>query len=69
MTFRVQIYCETDGVPFPLDPQTVDAATGKAAAEQLTGGRLLEAGPHGKLAAMVWRDGEFNPKKVPLYRP
>jgi hypothetical protein len=69
MAFRVQIYCESDGIPSPLDPETITAATAKAAAERLTGGTLLEAGHHGKLAAMVWREGEPHPKKVPFYRP
>lgn len=69
MNFRVQIYCETDGIPSPLDPQTVSAETELAAGERLTGGKLVESGPHGKLAAMVWREGEINPKKKPLYRP
>jgi hypothetical protein len=69
MNFRAQIYCEADGIPSPLDPQTVVADTAKAAAEQLAGGRLIESGPHGKLAVTVWREGEVNPKRASFYRP
>jgi hypothetical protein len=57
------------GKPSPLDPpETVTAETAKAAAEQLTGATLLETGPHGKLAAMVWLKGALNPEKMPFYR-
>ena len=56
MDFRVQVYCEADGIPSPIDPETVVAGTAKAAAEILAGGPLSEAGPHGKLFAMVWRN-------------
>jgi hypothetical protein len=69
MSYRVQIYCEAGGVPSPLDPQTVVAETARAAAEKLAGGTLLEAGPHGRLAAFVWGEGEFKPHRVPFYRP
>lgn len=69
MEFRVQVYCEADGIPSPLPPETIAAKTAKTAAERLAGGKLLETGPHGKLAAMVWRNSEFNPRKIPFYRP
>jgi hypothetical protein len=69
MKFRVQTYCEADGVPSPTEPQSIIAADMREAAEKIAGGKLLAAGPHGKLAAMVWRQGEFNPRKIPFYRP
>jgi hypothetical protein len=69
MDFRVQIYRDVGGKPSPLEPpETVTAETAKAAAEQMTGGTLLETGPHEKLAATVWLKGASNPKKMPFYR-
>jgi hypothetical protein len=69
MDFRAQIYCETDGIPFPLEPQDVGAANLKSAAQLITGdANLRESGHHGKLAVTIWRKNENPPKKHCFYR-
>lgn len=70
MEYRVQIYCEgQEGVPAPLPPQTVVADDDEAAVGSLVSGKLLRRGPHGKLAATVWRSRAPNPKRASFYRP
>ncbi len=69
MSFRVQVYRENEfGVPCPLDPQEVSAATPSEAAEKVYGRHLVEKATHGKVAAKVWMDDLENPDVKFFYR-
>lgn len=70
MSFRVQVYRENEfGVPYPLDPREVLAATPGDAAEKVCGVKLIEKRDQtGRIAAKVWETGSEDRKFWVFYR-
>jgi hypothetical protein len=67
--YRVQVSAfDSVGQYRPLDPQEVTADSSLEAAEKLCGARLVEHGPHSRLAATVWEKGTGNPYPIRFYR-